>query len=124
MDPCLSLRCVALLELSASALDSIEFVFGSIYFIFSEQLILGTDHACNCWQFLHLNSWAFRHELALKDAVDTNSSIIAERDRLSPCVALFEKDVFEVGLDEGVLNRITVIIESLHHIFAPASAEL
>ena len=124
MDPCLPLRCVALLELSASALDSIEFVFGSIYFIFSEQFVLGTDHACNCRQFLHLYSGAFRHELALKDAVDTNSSIVAERDRLSPGVALFEKDVFEVGLDEGVLNRITVIIESLHHIFAPASAEL
>jgi len=112
-----------ILELSICALDSVKFVFGSINFILAKKLILGADHASHRRQLLNLDTWSLRYKFTLKDSIDTNSFIIAERNRLGPCEAFLKKDMLEVGRYERILNRITIVVKRLHHVFSPAFAQ-
>jgi len=109
--------------LTIATFYSIKLVFRTVNFIFAKELILGTDHASDIFDLLEYDSRAFRDKLTLEDAIDTDSSVITERDRLSPGVTFLEEDMFKVGCDEGVLDRVAIVIKSLHGIFPPAFAQ-
>ena len=66
---------------------------------------------------------SFGYKLTLEHSVDPNASIVAKRDRFSPCEALLEENVLEVGANKRVLNRIAVVIKGLHHVFSPLLAQ-
>ena len=123
MQPGLSGRRFAFLKLSLGALDSIKFVFGSINFIFSKQLILCTDHASHRWQLLNLDTWSLGYKFTLEDTVNANSFIITEWNWLGPCKAFLKKNMLEVSLYERILNWITIVIKRLHHVFTPTFAK-
>ena len=69
---------------------------------------------------MNLNSGTFGYELALKDSVNSDASIVTERNGFGPGEAFLEKDVLKVCTDKGVLNRVAIIIKSLHHVCSPA----
>ena len=66
---------------------------------------------------------ALRNQFTAEDPVDANASVVAERDRFGPRVALLEEDVLEVLGDEAIFNRIAVIVESLLNVVFPLSAQ-
>lgn len=113
MEPCFASRRFPLSMILIAALDSIELVLRSVNLSLSEQFVLGADCDGYTVQVLGLDRGTFRDKLTLEDAVDPHAPIVAETNRLRPGVALFEKDVFEVCLHEGVLDRVAKVIKSL-----------
>lgn len=106
------------------ALHSVKFVLSSVDFIFTEQLVLGTDGHCHDGQVLYYYTWSFRHKLALEDSVDADASRVTEGNGLGPRVALLEENVLEVSAYEGVLYGVAIVIKGLHHVVPPALAQL
>ena len=100
--------------------DSIKLIFGTIYFILAKEFILCADQDCHSWQTLRLDARTFRDQLTLEYSVNSDASIVAERDWFCPCIALFEEDVLKVSGDKRVFNWVTIVIKSLHHVSSPA----
>ena len=100
--------------------DSIKFIFCTVHFILAKEFILCADLDCHSGQALRLDAGTFRDQLTLEYSVNSDASIVAERDWFCPCKALLEEDVFKISGDKRVFNRVTIVIKSLHHVSSPA----
>ena len=105
--------------LPVCAFDSIKFVFGTVHFILAKKFILCADQDCHSGQALRLDARTFRDQLTLEYSVNSDASIIAERDWFCPSITLLKEDVFEISRDKRVFNWITIVVESLHHVSSP-----
>lgn len=123
MDPSLARRRIPRLVLFLSALDAVELVLRPEHFVFAEQLVLGADRHRDDRQVLDDDPGALRDQLTLENSVDADAARVAERDWFGPRETFFEEDVLEVGPHEGVLNRVAVVVKSLHQVVSPALAQ-
>ena len=119
MEPGFSDRSFAFLVLSISALNSIKLILGPVNLIFTKELISSCDNTGDRGQVLSFDTWSFRYELTLEYAIDTDASIMTERNRFRPRVAALEEYVFKIGANEGILDWVTIVVKGLTHIFIP-----
>ena len=124
MDPSLSAWGIAFLVLLLPALNAVKLVLGAVDVVLTVQFVLGTDSSRHNGQVLHHDSWAFTHQLAAENAIDTDTTVIAEADRLGPRVALLKEHVLEVRLHEAVFDWVAIVVKCLHHVLAPALVQL
>ena len=120
MEPGLSNGSLAFLVLSISALNSIKLILGPVDLIFTKELISSCDDTGDRGQILSFDAWPFGYELTLEYAIDTDASIMTERNRFRPRVAALEEYVFKIGAHEGILNWVTIVVKGLTHIFIPS----
>ena len=119
MEPGLSDGSFALLVLSISTFDSIKLILGSVYLIFTKELISSCDDAGDRWKVLSLDTWSFGYEFTLEYAIDADTSIMTERNGFRPRVAALEENVFKIGADEGILDWVAIVVKGLTHILVP-----
>lgn len=96
MDPGFSHGCISLIVLFFGTLDSIKFVLRPIHLVFAKKFVFGAEHNGYDWQLLNLDGGPFGYQLTLEHSVDSNASIVAERDRFGPRVAFLEEYVLKV----------------------------
>ena len=120
MEPGLSDGSLAFLVLSISALYPIKLILSPVNLIFTKELISSCDDTRDRGQILSFDAWPFGYELTLEYAIDTDASIMTERNRFRPRVAALEEYVFKIGAHEGIFNWVTIVVKGLTHIFIPS----
>ena len=120
MDPCFTDWCSSTLMLLIRALNSVKFIFCSVYLVIIVEFVLGRDANRQCIQLLLLDTWTLSYKFTDEHPIKTEASLMTEANWFNPGIALFEENMLVVSTHKIVFHRVAILIDCFMHLFFPS----
>ena len=123
MDPCFALGGVSGTVFPLCTFLFVKSVFCMVDLPISKELVFSCNRVCYSWALEKFIEFAVRNNLTLENPIKSKALLATERYRFRPRESLLKVYVFEVARHKSILNRVAVVIKTLHRVFAPFFVE-